>query len=1184
MSHNSDRNLAACLLALQCDFITQDQFVAALEAWSDAKSTPIEDWLLAQEMIDARAHKLVGSLVEKGMVDPNSGVLSSIEEESLDALRTEIEALDDPDLGTSLETYFPDDAGATLDTQHAKLTARNSTPTEPTVRTKLSSNTNQFQIIRSHAKGGLGEVYLAQDNQLNRQVALKQIQAPYADDDSARTRFLLEAEVTGQLEHPGICPVYGLGCYRDGRPYYAMRFIQGKSLREAVEEYHAGVAEPFRGSVDLELRKLLDRFIDVCQTMEYAHSRGVLHRDIKPENIMLGPYGETLVVDWGLAKASGTSDSPSESTDLQPDLVPTSGSAPTALGSIIGTPAFMSPEQARGELGTIGPASDVYSLGATLYFLLTGKIAALSGEAESKVDVRSILGRVQKGSFPSPRKWQHQLPKPLESICMQAMRLNSEDRYGSPQWLADDIERFMADEPVGAHRDPAMVRVRRWLRRHQTLATTVASITLLSLIGLVVFSSVLSGKQKELTRSNESLRIAEHEARVAAAQADKRRAEAVEARQETELALASAKQANQNTKQFSVFLQDHILAAAKPKGAGGLGREVTVIEALKAAEQKVAEIFADTPSAEVSVRDGLAQTWHVLGMLDESEANAKRAVELIGDLNFYDDADIHIEGNYASILRDLGRFDEAIEVGQRVVDRFQELYGTEHSTTLTAMNNLGITFMHSGQMLKARKLYEVALPIALSHFGKKHPETFPLQTNFAEVLRSGNATDRALAHDMLVELYDAQREVLGEDHPDSINGGNNLATMLGEEGRFEEAIEIQQKVLSQQASVLGENHPTRLVSLSNLGNMLFASGAHDQGLETLLDAWKRSQQKLGDLHPDTLNALDLYSNRLFESGDTEKSMPLLQQVVDGRRSVLGIDNTDTLTALNNLANAYEGLGQIESAVPLQAEVVDVGRKTLGADHPKSLLWITNYARLLANSGDLKSGIAQLAEVAQNRLKIDGPQSPQTWQVFEELAMMQGSFGSYDDAMENLQANVGRMQTAGLSNGSPEIMHTQFLTALVLRDAARFSEAATALQELVKTWRLEFSDSASFDQKMRLRSFLAELATIQVQLQQFQSAETNAREALALAEKLIPGDWRLYNAQSVLGEALSRQKDDEASALLLEAHSALENSAGMPPAYLLNSFDRIIQHFESSGDVETVSDWKARRKAFTVAED
>ena len=175
----------------------------------------------------------------------------------------------------------------------------------PTVVGGSTSAGTRFLVLRPHAKGGLGQVFVARDTELNRDVALKEIQDQFAFEPRFRSRFEFEAEVTGGLEHPGIVPVYGLGHLPDGRPFYAMRFIKGNNLKEAIARFHEAERQPGRdpGLSTLELRELLGRFIDVCDAIAYAHSRGVLHRDLKPGNIMLGKYGETLVVDWGLAKA-----------------------------------------------------------------------------------------------------------------------------------------------------------------------------------------------------------------------------------------------------------------------------------------------------------------------------------------------------------------------------------------------------------------------------------------------------------------------------------------------------------------------------------------------------------------------------------------------------------------------------------------------------------------------------------------------------------------------------------------------------------------------------------------------------------------------------------------------------------------------------------------------------------------
>ena len=363
------------------------------------------------------------------------------------------------------------------------------------------SEGQRFRVLRPHARGGLGAVFVAMDGELNREVALKQILDDHADDPTSRQRFLLEAEVTGGLEHPGIVPVYGLGTYGDGRPYYAMRFIRGDSLKVAIDRFHADLTlESDRGRRSLELRKLLRRFTDVCNAIDYAHSRGVLHRDIKPGNIIVGKHGETLVVDWGLAKTTSNAEPGTEERTLVPSSA--SGSAETLPGSVLGTPAYMSPEQARGELKLLGPRSDVYSLGATLYCLLTGK------SPQESDDVGERLRMAQRAEFPPPRQVDSSIDPALEAVCLKAMALKPEDRYSTPRMLAEDIDRWMADESITAWREPVSRRVLRWLTRHRTGVTAVGVALVVALAGTGAVLAVQTWANQELKRSNFDLAIA----------------------------------------------------------------------------------------------------------------------------------------------------------------------------------------------------------------------------------------------------------------------------------------------------------------------------------------------------------------------------------------------------------------------------------------------------------------------------------------------------------------------------------------------------------------------------------------------------------------------------------------------------------------------------------------------------
>jgi serine/threonine-protein kinase len=333
----------------------------------------------------------------------------------------------------------------------------------------------RFQILKPLAEGGLGVVSIARDAELRRKVALKEIQPRLASKAESRARFLREAEITGSLEHPGIVPVYSLGRHPDGRPYYAMRLVEGISLKDAIIDFHGNGPGEDPGVRTLALRKLLDRFRDVCETLAYAHSRGVVHRDVKPQNIMVGRFGETLLVDWGLAKATGQSDADHTSDASPLESVNHDGSDQTAAGSALGTPAYMSPEQADGSIGRLSPLSDVYGLGATLYQILTGR-------PPFEGNLRDVVGRVKRGDFPRPRSVRRDIPRPLEAICLKAMALAPDDRYPSASALAADIENWLADEPVSAWREPFSIRALRWIKRHRTPVIAIASAVFLTAV------------------------------------------------------------------------------------------------------------------------------------------------------------------------------------------------------------------------------------------------------------------------------------------------------------------------------------------------------------------------------------------------------------------------------------------------------------------------------------------------------------------------------------------------------------------------------------------------------------------------------------------------------------------------------------------------------------------------------
>jgi serine/threonine-protein kinase len=1041
-------------------------------------------------------------------------------------------------------------------------------------------------------------VFVALDGELPREVALKEIQLRHADDPDSRSRFLREAKVTGKLEHPGIVPVYGLGRHADGRPYYAMRFIRGDSLQEAIDRFHRPEeAPPDPGERALEFRKLLGRFLDACNAIAYAHSRGVLHRDLKPANIMLGPYGETLVVDWGLAKAIGQEEIAAGSSLSATEPA---GSGVTAAGQALGTPAYMPPEQAAGRLEELGPASDVYSLGATLYHLLTGR-PPFTGR-----DVRAILKQVQAGDFPPPRQVRPDVPTALEAVCLKALALRPEDRYPEVAALVADVEHWLADEPVSAWREPWRVRARRWLGRHRTIVTAAAATALVAVVSLALATVLLTAAKDRERTAREQAEQNEKDANEqrAAAERERDRAEhnfklardAVDRYHTTvsenrllkepglqplrkEL-LGAAREFYQRFRQErsgdpavradlarALFRLASITSEIGSKSeALGLDREALALW------RQLAQEHPDDPEYPREIMQclaALASLYEDTGKVAEDLAARQEAVAVGAEPVRAHPKRDDLQREYLKSLLSLGeaytvrdRFDEA-ESTFRQARRFQEKLVRERPDLPDRQSRLALCWSLTAGPYIQKGLFDRAEAACrravaeLEGLVGKHP-----------------AVDRY--REALARAYQAQGFVYLKD-----SWGSRQDRQARAEGTFQKALKAWEELSRKDAA--NPEYQEQRAEVCSILILVYesshkpaeAEAVYRQGLAVLEPlasrnpAVTRYQEQLANLHVQ-IGRVFTFSNQPARAETAyRQAVAIWEKLIEGNPTVLSYQG-QLAECLSNLGKVYRDGGQSARAEEAYRRSLKLYEKLAREPATRSNAFKTAYSQWqLANA---YWDLGQIYQRTGRQVEADEAHH-QHLAILEKLAQQ-------DPSAENRHEVVRRLYGLALLYAQTGQPQQQEATLNRARDLGR---------QLIH----DYPDA--LDYQAELGGILHRLAQLHANARRWDRAESAHREALALQEKLVgkrptnPGDRESLAATlNDLGLLYNNtDRPTEAEAALRRALALRERLAAEQPANLTSQQNLSYSLWQLGEVYKTGGRWAeaeaAHRKALVIRE-
>ncbi len=995
-----------------------------------------------------------------------------------------------------------------------------------------------YKLLQVIGEGGFGVVYLAEQRRpIRRRVALKVIKLGM-DTNQVIARFEAERQALAMMDHPHIAKVLDAGSTDNGRPYFVMEFVSGEPIVE------------YCNAAQLNTRERLELFTSVCQAIQHAHQKGVIHRDIKPGNVLVKLQDAVpvpKVIDFGLAKA------------LNVEL--TQKTLVTGQQQIIGTPAYMSPEQAKGSGLDIDTRTDIYSLGVLLYELLAGTtpfdawdlinkgyaefVRVICEEEPIKPSTRlssiksDITTSSDSKSALDTARLSLQLKGDLDWIVMKCLEKERSRRYETVDNLAADIQRHLHDEPVLAGPPGTRYRLEKFVRRNRGKVIAATSLTAVLILGIIGTSigliwALTQKHRAEMAetemkkRADELQQVTEFQENqlseldvplMATRLRDNVVDEAIEAWRRERI---EDSEIESNSKQL-----EQLLAGANFTDVSLATLYENVFErALQAAEE-----FDEQPLVKAQLQQALANTLQGLGLLEQATRPQTEALEtrrrLLG--NEHPDTLYSLE-HMGRLWQSQSELNKAEACFREALAGRRRSLGEEHPDTYTSINSLAWLLQIQGKLDESEKLYLKVLDGRRRVLGNNHVDTLATMNNLGWLLQNqGKLTESELYYE---EALEGLRRIHGENHKDVLTAIHNMGSLLGEQGKFEKAEDYLRKALAGCRDLLGNEHPSTMRTMNDLGVLLVKQGKPKEAEPLFRESLRLGEKVLGKGHRDTLSRANNLAFILESQGNLTEAERIYRQVLQDKRRMLdGADDVTSIRILRNLSANLFKQNRFAEADPYFREAVDKSRQELGEDHGDTLSAINNMAVFLQRQGKLAEAEPFYVDALEGFTRVLGKEHPSTLLATNNMGFLRQSQGRFAEAepyyVEALQ-------------GAREVLGDQHPTTLdalqnlgrLMNEMERFTDAEPLLGENLKT-----------------------------------RTDSHGKE-----------DWRVAKAQSILGESLAgQQRFAAAEPLLNQGFTGLE--ANIPATKrdkeLTEAIERLVRLYEAWGKPKESGDWRTR---------